>query len=288
LLNTVTINAQNIDFQKLTGPYLGQTLPDRDFKQFAPGIVPRNMFNSVTVSPDGKEIYWGASNGILFTKLVNGYWTTPTIVPVSGKSERKFCDDAPVISPDNTKLFFISRRRTNSDNSEKVRIWFSDRTPSGWSEPMPLPDIINSCFSSEWQISVANSGTIYFGKNIINREKDEMRFLIYYSRLINGVYITPEPLSVLNDFGDVNCPFIAPDESYIIFNKSERIPAGPFVPKGYYISFKGKDNRWLTPQKLTGFPTTGESSFITRDGKYVFCKELWASAKIIEELRPKE
>ncbi len=105
---------------------------------------------------------------------------------------------------------------------------------------------------------------------------------IYCSRLVDGVYATPAPLSVINTFGDVVCPFIAPDESYIIFNKIE---GGMSV--GYYISFKGSADEWLPPARLVSFPSPAwESNFVSRDGKYVFCKSYWASAEIIEDLRP--
>lgn len=105
---------------------------------------------------------------------------------------------------------------------------------------------------------------------------------IYYSRTVNGAYQTPEPLSAINDVGQVICPFIAPDESYIIFNKLE--PGGG-RSEGYFISFEASDGQWLAPQSLPVFPEA-ESSFVTRDGLYIFNKAYWASTQMIEDLRP--
>jgi Tol biopolymer transport system component len=263
------------------GDYLGQTPPGKQFVRFAPNIVPEAMYNSVTVSPDGQEIYWAASNGIKVTKKQDGRWTTPTIVSFSGKSTEEFYDDAPVISPDNKRLYFTSLRPCGSLQSGRWYGWYAERTTNGWSEPQPLPEVINSG-TIHWAVTLSNSGTLYF----YNMTGGHSR--IYLSKLTNGTYTTTEPLTVINDFADACAPFIAPDESYIIFTKLIHIQVGQwsYAPDGYYISFKGRDGQWQTPQKLTQFPD-GESTFVTRDGKYIFCKGWWASAQIIEDYRPK-
>ncbi|UCD37625.1 MAG: PD40 domain-containing protein [Fidelibacterota bacterium] len=262
------------DFTNLGGEYLGQTPPGRTFVRFAPHIITDEMIHSVTASPDSQEIYWAERNGIMVTKLIDGRWTTPELASFS-QGRTDFYDDAPVVSPDNTKLYFNSRRPSGYAAVSGYSFWYCERTASGWSEPQTLPAVINETGGIHWQVSVSDSGTLYFG--IISGAAIE----IYSSRLVDGAYATPEPLDVINSLGWVICPFIAPDESYIIFNKVEN--GGALVE--YYISFKGNDNQWLAPQRLTQFPS-GESSFVTRDGSYVFCKSYWASAQIIEDLRP--
>lgn len=259
----------------LQGPYLGQTPPGREFKQFAPGIVPEDMYHSVTVSPDGQEIYWATHYGIIMvTKLMNGRWTTPARVSFTGS----FQDDAPVVSSDNRKLFFNSLRPFGSSAARtRWSFWYCERTTTGWGEPQALPEVINSTGGIHWQVSVSNSGTLYFGIFSVDRAG------IYSSRFVNGTYTTPEPADILNNMGSVLAPFIAPDESYIIFNKEE----GSGMNVETYISFKGSNNRWLSPQKLVQFPNRQETAFVTRDERYVFCKNYWISAEIIEELRPK-
>ncbi len=254
--------------------YLGQTPPGTQFVRFAPNIIPEEMIHSVTLSPDGQEIYWAERNGIKVTKISNGSWTTPEFVSFSGNSGQDFYDDAPVISPDNTKLFFNSRRPCIYNTGTGWSFWYVERTTTGWSEPQPLPEVINSTGGMHFQVSVSDSGALYFGVN------SGTSVGIYYSRFVNGTYTTPQPLNVLNNFGDVICPFIALDESYIIFNKVEN-----GLSTGYYISFKGGNNQWLTPQRLNQFPGE-ESTFVSRDGRFIFCKAFWASAQIIEDLRP--
>ena len=78
-------------FPDLSGPFLGQSLPDSIPELFAPGVISTGMFTrDVAISPDGKEIYFCVAIGnytystILCTKEVNGLWLPPEIVPFSG------------------------------------------------------------------------------------------------------------------------------------------------------------------------------------------------------------
>jgi len=271
--------------QGASGDYLGQTPPGTAPSRFAPGTVPLDMYHSVTVSPDGQEIYWAdMARGIMVTRRVGDRWTTPAVVSFSGgRIGANAQDDAPVVSPDNRRLYFNSLRPYGSATTPTWHFWYSDRTASGWSSPQPMPEVINSTGGMHWQASVANSGTFYFG--VFSQGASGAHLSIYFSRLVNGAYSTPEPLAAINAFGDVVCPFIAPDESYIIFNRV--VDPGP-APDGYHVSFKGGDGQWLAPQRLTQLPTGQESSFVTRDGRYVFSKNYWASARIIEDLRPRQ
>jgi len=268
--------------QGVGGDYLGQAPPGAEFRRFASGIVPADMYHSVTVSPDGQEIYWAdITRGIMVTRRDGDRWTTPALVPFSGGRYGAYSqDDAPVVSPDNRRLHFNSLRPYGSVTTPRWRFWYSDRTATGWSAPQPMPDVINSTGGIHWQASVASSGTFYFGA--VSESAAGVRTSILSSRFVNGGYTAPEPLSVVNGVGNVLGPFIAPDESYIIFNRE--VGGGETIST--YISFKGADGQWLAPQLLPQFPAR-ESAFVTRDGRYVFNKGYWASAQIIEDLRPR-
>lgn len=282
MFSTVCSYGQNeSDSLKLSGPYLGQNPPGRTFQPFAPGMALGDILNTLTFSPDGREAYWATRNGIVETKLVEGGWTKPEYVSFSGTGTRPFYDDAPVVSPDNRRLYFTSRRPISYSTPNQYHIWYVERTSSGWSEPKPLPEIVNSTPGLDhWQLSISDSGTLYF--NVLNENGPG----IYYCNFLAGDYTIPKPLSAFTSLGMIMCPFIAPDESYIIFNRIVR-PEGEDYSDGYYISFKGKDDKWLSPQKMFQLEPR-ESSFVTRDGKYIICKDLWASSEIIEELRPKK
>ena len=70
LVAAITTIARQDDFPKLTGPYLGQQPPGKELKRFAPGIVSPHH-SSISVSPDGKEIYWADYSSIMMTHSIN-------------------------------------------------------------------------------------------------------------------------------------------------------------------------------------------------------------------------
>lgn len=263
-------NGQPQMFPVLTGPYLGQAPPGDDLVPFAADIV-FSRHSSVSVSPDGQEIYWGLDKLIFATKIVNGRWQKPEIVSFSSQ---KYHDDVPFVTPDNKKLFFTSRRPLGPEKGGKENIWYVERTSSGgWSEPKPVSPEVNG-LSIHWQVSVSKSGTLYFGG------KKSGVSGIYSSKLVNGKYAEPEIQACTSGAFAGSCPFIAPDESYLIFAALNR---GRVSLK---ISFKGKDGHWLPPADLSLPVNTPETS-VSPDGKYLFCRSHWRSAKIIEDLRPK-
>lgn len=265
-------------FPNLSGPYLGQEPPGKEFQPFATCLALSGILNTITFSPDGDEAYWATRNGIKVSRLVEGRWTKPEFVSFSGTGTRPFYDDAPVISPHNKRLYFTSRRPISYSTPNQYHIWYVERTSSGWSEPQPLPEIVNSTPGLDhWQLSISNSGTLYF--NVFK----ENGYVIHFSNLRDGEYTVPEQIDAFSSFGMVKNPFIAPDESYIIFNKMVNLDG---EVDGYYISLKGQDDTWLPPLKMFKLENR-ETAFVTRDGKYIICIDLWASAEIIEELRPK-
>jgi ankyrin repeat protein len=263
-------------FPVITGPYLGQTPPDTIPKQFAPGIVYASH-STVSVSPDGKEMYWGNGYSILYSKIQDGQWTKPDYVPFSGENERMFYDDVPFVSPDNKRLFFTSQRPVDSlsKNSRKENIWFVERTANGWSVPKPVSPEVNA-LGLHWQVSVSNSGKLYFsGVDQTSLGNSD----IYFSRLVNGEYTKPVNAgSVINSAEGESMPFIAPDESYLIFYRI--VMQRPYL----YISFKSKDGNWIEPEKVN-LPAYN-CGIVSPDGKYFFMDNRWVSADFIDIQRP--
>jgi len=269
-------------FPRLTGFYLGQEPPVHEPKLFAPDIVSSvngdDNHSSLTIGPDDKEIYWNMRNKIWMTKLENGRWIEPEIAPFCKNDSYMY--DNPFITPDGKKMFFTSTR-SGSVSSEKENIWYVEKTSSGWSEPKPASPEINA-MTLHWSISVSRDGTLYWG----GRGQDSYgRNDIYYSKLVNGVYSKPVNMGLeINSSDEENCPYIAPDESYIIFTR--------FTSTGenYYISYKNKSNTWRPPIKIHE-ELQGVSPKISPDGKYFFFLGdgiYWVPAKFIEALRPKE
>jgi hypothetical protein len=69
-----------------------------------------------------------------FTRRENGRWSRPAAAPFSGL----YRDGGPAFSPDGNKIFFCSRRplEKGTDRMHDNDIWYVERTPDGWSEPV--------------------------------------------------------------------------------------------------------------------------------------------------------
>jgi len=271
-------------FPDLRGPYLGQISPKDRPLIFAPDIVSSSEGDAnhggITISNDGNEIYWNIKNNIWFTKLESGKWTAPDIINFS-KKNIGFTDDNPSLSPDNKKMFFTSTR-PGSVSERKENIWFVEKTSSGWSDPKPVSDEVNA-ITLHWDISVSSSGTLFFGGTAQDGFGGSD---IYYSKLVNGVYTKPVNLGeTINSKNTDHCPYIAPDESYLLFARMSN------NGEEFYISFKGKEGKWLKPVLLPE-PFGGICPGISPDSKYIFFlngdRVIWAKANFIQDLKPKE
>ena len=277
-------------FPVLKGNYLGQTEPGDTPQMFAPGIVSGHGFDSehspAVFTPDLKEVYWTQKfrGPILFMEQKNGVWTAPKPAPFCSE----YGDGEPIFSPDGKKLFFLSFRPVKPGGpSDKENMWYVERTQDGWSEPKSVSQKINA-FDLHWLFSVADNETIYFtspGGNSYGQRD------IYSSRLINGEYEEPKNLgNVINTTGIDHTPYIAPDESYLIYVSSKE-SSSPMDMK-FYISYRNEDGSWMKPINMG--PKINSIQYalcpaVTPDGKYLFFigagDIYWVDAKIIEELK---
>jgi hypothetical protein len=300
-------------FPVLKGPYLGQDPPGEQRAIFAPGIVSTGYNeHGVSFTPNGKEVFYrllGPPHGVILTmREENGVWTPPQVAPFSGKYDGK-CS----LSPDGNTIL-ISCGSPPSGNGPALdfwTIWIIKRTDSGWGTPQNLPHLKGA------YPTISNRGTIYFYERAENNKGD-----IYRSLLINGEYSEAQRVEApINSEHWENDPFIAPDESYIIF-QSDR--PGTLGEGDLFISYRLKNGKWSEPKNLGKGVNTKESGeacpIVSSDGKYLFfssmCRTLptysetpitltkklnvlnqpghgsedvfWVSAKIIKELKPDE
>ncbi len=245
---------------------------------FSKGIIStdEDEFGSA-FTPDGNTVFFAKKSPstlrsavvvICFSQFKNGKWQTPEMAPFSGY----YKDFNPSVSPDGSTVFFISTRPVNGKNVG-TDIWFVKKTATGWSEPQNLGIPVNSD-SYELGCSESSDGTIYFSSSRDGKSVD-----IYRSKFINGKYQEPENLGdAINSANEETGPFIAPDQSYILFSSTGREDAlvaseGGVYPRGdLYISFQ-KDGKW-TPAKNLGEPvnSTAEESnpFVSADGKTLY------------------
>jgi len=271
------------EFPVLKGEYLGQEKPGDTPRMFAPGIISDfgTEHSPAVFSPDLKEVYWTKEwrGPILFMKENNGVWTEPETAPFCSE----YGDGEPIFSPDGKKLFFLSSRPTETGgSSDKENIWLVERVQDSWSDPKPVSPNINA-FDLHWLFSVANNGTIYFsspsGNSFGNRD-------IYSSRIVDGEYEEPKNLGeIINTPDSDHTPFIAPDESYLIYVSSEK----------FHISYRNKNGVWIKPVDMGPKINSLFAALcpaVTPDGKYMFFISrgdiYWVDAKTIEELKPSE
>lgn len=257
----------------LSGPYLGQVLPDTLPELFAPGIVSTGMFTrDVAITPDGKEIYFCVGIGnytystILYTREVNGIWLKPEIVPFSGGPG--VMDFEPALSADGSKLFFLSNRPDGNEPVGDQDIWMVERSGEDWGEPMNLGEPVNTD-GGEFFPSLTLDGTLYFTRNAKGSGLNQ----IYRSRWVDGEFQDPELLPE-----QVNCgtnrfnAFVSPDESYMIVPAVGMADA--FDGVDYYLVFRKQDDQWSEPVNMGALinqdNARGWSPYVSPDGKYFF------------------
>jgi Tol biopolymer transport system component len=281
--------AQNEKFPVLKGEYLGQKPPGINPEVFAPGIVSTTQgeFNAA-FSPDGKEFYFSMNEPsgretMKFMTRKDNQWTPPQAVPFV--SPQNDCD--PLFSFDGQRLYFISTRpKKEKAGSSDWNIWYVERMDADWSKPINIGPPVNSDVD-EYYVSLTKDGTIYFSSN---RAGGLGSFDIYRSRFVDGHYAKPENLGAsINTKYLEHDPFIAPDESYILFTSVDR-PEG-FGTGDLYISSRRKDGTWTKSKNMgKAFNTCGYDfcPIVTPDGKYFFFTRrgdiYWVSVEAIQKL----
>lgn len=273
-------------FPEIRGKYLGQREPGLKPEVFAPGIISTNEYGEHSFpafSPDYTEVYWSAyfrgQQTIFFMKIEDGKWIPPEIAPFSGTYD----DGNPSFSIDGKRIYFDSNRPLEKKGKPKDRnIWILEKKGKAWSGLKPLSPIINTK-EEERFATVTKDGTIYF--KIITD--------LYRVRKVDGKYTKREKLDEINTGAFEIGPYIAPDESFIIFESNR--PGG----KGgidLYICSRNSDDSWSEAINLGNTINTEDSERfpgISPDGKFLFylghtMDIYWVDAKIIEQLKPKE
>ena len=281
-----TANAQQKS-TNLNGHYLGQKPPGMTPEVFAPGIISTDAHEfSCCLSPDGNEFYFTRMNPkerqnyVMYTRLLDGVWIEPAIAPFAGSFTFE-----PFITPDNRRAYFQTGKVV--DGQLLMYTMFAERTNKGWSEAKDPGDPFNPM--KTMHISSTLDGTVYT-TDISGGMGSESLGMI---RKVNGEYKILEKLGTpFNIVEKQQHPWIAPDESYIVF--TVRRP-GQNPGSVLFCSFRNKNGKWSEPKELQLGINAGQP-FVTFDGIYLFFTSMeeqqgnicWVSSKIVEELRPKE
>ena len=309
-LTIITLNAFTQVFTDLYGDYLGQTPPCDTPVVFAPGIVStKNLEHSAAIfSSDGKETYWVSgenlnSNNYIqrlwYMQRINNRWTKPEKIQLTPDS---IGISGIFLSADNNTLYFSAK--TNNVGNDGVNpnnwmqyynydIWQVNRKEQGWSTPVNISPTINTRYLQSTP-SLTNTNTIYF-LSYLDGVKSGCG--IFKSELKKGAYTKPIALPACINSVEAQdwTPFIAPDDSYIVFSSYREGQTGS---GDLYISFHNIENDTWSEAINMGIPINTRRQerfpYVTSDGKYLFFTRSrkgysqdiwWVKADIIEKLK---
>jgi len=258
---------------------MGQKTPGMVAEPFAPSIVSTKGWELEGVfAPCMKEFYFTLDRAteekkfqptVIGFRQKNNIWKKYIEFPRSGEI---------VFSPDGKRMHMAKG--------------YKDRIGDGWSERKSLGPMFDRKDWGIMRLSASAKGTYVFDDY---KSKD----LIRISTIKDGKRQTPKEMgSVVNTGKWTAHPFIAPDESYLIWD-SER--AGGYGDTDLYISYRQKDGSWGPAINMGDKVNSDKAEFyasVTPDGKYILFNRgmddkdnidiYWVDAQIIETLRVKE
>jgi len=211
-------------------------------------------------------------------------WTAPSVVPfsdVNGAGEIS-------ISPSGDRLYYSSRRPLPQSWGYQLqrgtrewgvgKIWYVDRQGDGWGEPHILDRRINQDRNG---VSATQDGSLY--SSGIRRIK----------KTVGGwgpVEWLGPPLEITRPGGAFKGghPYVAPDESFVLFNDDWPGHKG----YGIFVTFRDSSDSWTPPINILaemGIERGGSVPVLSPDGKYLFYFAVagfwWVDADIINKLR---
>jgi Tol biopolymer transport system component len=252
-----SLAAQTPDYATITKNIIDSNSKSEVFVQ--EGVPIPNDESAPTFTPDGSTVYLADNNTICVSKLAGGKWTKPKTAPFSGQWK----DWDPFLSPDGKRLVFVSNRPLPGMPQDKPQknnqLWYVDRlSGDDWSSPRHFDAPVNLDGFNDYAPSISNSGTLCF----CSRGRDGNKGMGgYYTKWLGDHYDKPKQL-FLNGDNDIFDPYIAPDESYILFGSN----------KNLYISYR-QGNSWSAGQKLNNKVNNGNFNggpYVSPGGKMLY------------------
>lgn len=212
----------------------------------------------ITISSDGKEIYYSEQNTypptvlrIKYYKYADNKWQGPSVVFEGYNSPSLSVNDSVIYMQKNLK------------NNTTPCTYYSVRNGSGWSIPARL---LSSNFQTHY-FQQTNLKNYYVSSKLpiapTNSEICKVEIKNSDTTIVNlGMPVSTS--GVENDF------YIARDESYLIVC---RTPAGS--ASDLFISYKKNNGNWTNPKTLgsainTANPNWEYGPFVSPDNKYLF------------------
>jgi Tol biopolymer transport system component len=240
---------------------------------FGPSLISTDdaMEFAITFSPEMDEMYFTRRkpeerNNIFTTKLIDGQWTEPELAYFSTNETWDF---EPHINPKGDVLYFGTNRPLNDTTaSSGIHEWYINKNENGWTQPMPLEKpFVEDRFVM--YVTSSENGNLYFNSEEKGANPDD-ELSIYYSVSEEGQYSEFKKMGEgINSGTMIAHPFIAPDESYMIFDAKKSSGYGDC---DLYISFN-KNGVWSKSYNLGPKINTEQcemTASVSPDGNYLF------------------
>jgi len=280
-----SLMGQQMEAEKLEaeyyGVYLGLEYPDSIPLVFAPDLISGKgrMHSFVSFSPDLKTMYWSSiPPKIMMMQMVDNKWNTIETAPFSNTNNNQ----APFVAADH-KIYFTSSRNGGFGHLD---LWYTINEEGCFIEPINVGETINSK-QLETHPTVSNNHHIYYTGSIDGKLYHRG---IYCSTFENGAYtkaiLLPYPINIMDSTTLDYTPFIAADESYLLFCSNRQNPEIELCH--IYISYKNEEGEWGQPIDLSekmGFTESSKFPYVTPDKRFLLFSSgeniYWVDAKTL-------
>lgn len=225
----------------------------------------------LALAPDGSRALFGRADAAFerYTlyetrRGAGGRWSAPVEPPFA----RGASTADPHFAPDGRSVVFISNRPASGDAPGRYDIFTAALGADGeWGAARRLPPPVNGAAVDKWSPAVAASGNLYFGAELPGTRGGSD---LWVARLVDGVYREPENLGdVVNTGAHEVEPWIAPDESYLIFSALRRAEGA-----GGYDLFvsRRQGDAWTRAEPLRAVNTSANewNQSVSPDGRWLY------------------
>ncbi len=138
----------------------------------------------------GYDIWWGSVKSYSWNELENMF------MPINSKGH----EGCPSFTPDGNTIYFMRCEKMDADKASGCKVMVSRKNNVGqWTEPQELPPHINTG-NSQCPRIMADGETLIFSSDRFVPNQGGMD--LYMTRLENGVWTHPVPLTFANTEGD--------------------------------------------------------------------------------------